>query len=82
MRGQLQLLAGLQIEPVDQPGDGGRRRRMQCFRERPQRFLAMGGLDQDHAGGIEAVGIETVSADAAMTALLVSRQDEDQGTGA
>jgi len=74
----MQLLAGLQIELVDHPGDGNRRRRTQGLGHRPQRVFAVRRLDQDQAGRIEAERVETVSGKTAMVALPIGRQNEDK----
>ena len=73
----MQLLAGLQIEFVDHPGDCGRRRRTQRLGHRPQRVFAMRGLNEDQAAWIEAERVEAVSAKPAMLAPPIGRQDED-----
>jgi hypothetical protein len=78
-RGEMQLLAGFQIEPVDHRGDRLRHARMQSFRHGPQRFFAMRRFDQSDARGIETEAIQAVSAQAAMLALPIGRQNEDEG---
>jgi hypothetical protein len=80
--GEMQFLAGLEIEPVDHPRDGGRRGRMQRLRHGPQAFFAMRRFDQDQAGGIETEGGEAVagnmSGKPAMLAQPIGRNDEDE----
>ena len=68
--GELQPLAGLQIELVDHAGDGGRRRRTQRFLHGPQGFFAVRGLDQDQAGGIETETVQAMTVKPAMVARL------------
>jgi hypothetical protein len=75
--GELQLLAGLKIEPVDHSGDGLRGCRMQSFRHGPQGFFAVRRLDQDQAGGIETEAVQSMSGKPALLAVAVSRHDED-----
>mgnify|MGYP007135463319 CR=1 FL=1 len=77
--GEMQLLAGLQIEPVDHPGDRLRHIRMQSLRHGPQGFFAVCGLDQSDARRIETYAVQAVSAQAAMWALPIGRHDEDEG---
>ena len=81
--GELKLLAGPQVEPVDRRGDGLRHARMQSLRHGPQRVFAMRGCDQRDAGRIEAEAVETVSgnmpAKTAMLARAIGGQDEDDG---
>jgi hypothetical protein len=80
--GELQLLAGLQIELVDHAGDRGRRRRTQRLGHRPQRVFAVRGFDEDQACRIEAERVEAVAGQPAMLAPRIGRQDEDErGTG-
>ncbi len=74
----MQLLAGLEIEPVDHPGDGPRRARMQGLRQRPERVLAVCRLDQDRQGGVEAEGIKSVTVQAAVRAPTKGRKNEDE----
>ena len=45
--GELQLLAGLQVEPVDHSGDRVRGSRTQRLRHGPQRVFTVRGFDQD-----------------------------------
>ena len=73
----MQLLAQFQIESVDHPGDGTRRRRTQRFGDRPQRVVAVRRLDQNQARRIEAEAVEAVSGKPAVLALPVSRHDEE-----
>ncbi len=82
MRGKLEFLAGLEIEPVDQAGDGARRARMQRFGECPERFIAMRRLGQKKTRRIEAERFKAVAGQAAMAALSIGRSDKDEGAGA
>ncbi len=75
--GEMQFLAGLQIESVDHAGDGGRRRRTQRLGHRPQRFFAVRGLDHNHAGRIETESTKPMAAKLAISAPSVSRDDDD-----
>jgi len=50
---------------------------MQRLGDGPQGLFAVRGLDQDDAGGIETQSVEAVSAQAAMAARELGRQDED-----
>jgi hypothetical protein len=75
--GQMQPLAQFRVEPVDETGDGGRRRRMQSLGDRPQRFLAVRGLDQDQTGGIKTKAVEAVTGRPAVGAPTIGRHDED-----
>jgi hypothetical protein len=74
----MQLLAGLEIEPVDHPGDGLRGARMQGLGKRPQRVFAVRGLDQDHPGGVETEAVEPMAVQPAMLAPAIGGHDEDQ----
>jgi hypothetical protein len=79
--GEMQPLAGFQIERVDQAGDGGGRRRAHRFLHGPQGFLAVGGLDHDQPGRIETERVEAMTMQPAMGAVgaqSVDRQDEDE----
>ena len=75
--GELQLLAGLEIEPVDHSGDRLRCCRMQRFRYGPQRFFAVRRLDQDQAAGIETETVQSMSGKPALSAQPISRHDDD-----
>jgi len=77
---EMQLLAGLEVEPVDHAHDGGRDGRMQRLGNRPQGFFAMRRLDHDHASRIETECVESMSGKPAMAARLVDRHDEDERT--
>jgi len=76
--GEMQLLAGFQIELVDHTGDSGRRTRTQRLGKSPQRFLAVSGLDQDQAARIETEAVETVSGKPAVLAQSVGGSYEDE----
>src|ERR1700734_2387901 len=78
-RGELQFLAGLQIEPVDHPDDRLWHTRMQSLRHGPEGFFPVRRLDQSDADRIEAEAVETMSAKAAMVALPIGRHDEEEG---
>ena len=77
--GEMQLLAGLEIEPVDHPDDGKRYARMQSLRHGPQSFFAVRRFDQSDARRIEAEAVEAMSGEPAMLALPIGRHDEDEG---
>jgi hypothetical protein len=77
--GKLQPLTHFQIEPVDEAGDGKRRRRTQGFGQRPQRVLALGGLDQDEAQGVETEAAQAIAMQAAMPAPAMGREDKNHG---
>jgi hypothetical protein len=84
MGGEMQLLAGLEIELVDHPDDGLRCGRTQRLRHGPQGFFAVRGFDQDHAGRIEAKAVEPVSGKPAKKTAIAppsaARHDEDERT--
>ena len=73
------LWLGLQIELVDRPDDGLRRRRAQRLRHGPQRVAAMRGLDQDQARRIETESVKAVTMQPAVGAEPVARHDEEEG---
>ena len=78
--GEMQPLAGFQIERVDQARDGGGRRRTQRFLHGPERFLAVRGLDHDQAGRIETERVETMTMQPAVRAVraqCIGGRDED-----
>ena len=79
--GEMQLLAGLEIEFVDHSRDGLRRGRTQGLRHGPQGFFAMRRLDHDQAVRIETEAVEAVSIKAAIFALLITWRDEDERVG-
>ena len=54
---------------------------MQRLGQRPQTFLAVRGLDQDHAARIETKRVEAMSGKTAVLVMTIGRHDEDDGTG-
>ena len=74
--GELQPLAGFQIEPVDAACDGGKRARVQRFLHRPQSVFAVRRLDQDQPVRIKPERAEAMPIRAAVIAQAISREDE------
>src|SRR6516165_4674969 len=79
--GEMQFLAGLQIEPIDHAGDGLRRSRTQRFKKRPQSVVEVRRLHQDGASWIESEMIEAMPGQAAASAQSVARHHEDDFFG-
>ena len=75
--GKLQPLAQFQIELVDAAEDGGGRCRAHRFFHRPQGVLAVRGLDQDHAGWIEAERADAMAMKPSVRLSSVGRGDKD-----
>ena len=50
---------------------------MQRLGQRPQAFLVVRGLDQDHAARIETERVEAMSGKPAVSGMSVGRHDED-----
>jgi hypothetical protein len=74
----MQPLAQFQIELIDDAHDGGRRRRTQRFLDRPQRVVAMRGLDHDQTRGIKAKTAQSVPGGPAVFAKAVSGEDQKE----
>ena len=76
--GELQLLAGFQIEPVDRGGDRKRHTRMQGFRRGPEAVLAVRGFDERDARRIETETVEAMSGKMCADEARIARQDENE----
>jgi hypothetical protein len=74
----MQPLARFQIELIDDAHDGGRRRRTQRFLDRPQRVVAVRGLDHDQTRGIKAKAAQPVPGGPAVFAKAVSGKDQEE----
>jgi hypothetical protein len=53
---------------------------MQRFLDRPKRFFAVCGFNQDQTGWIEAERVQTVTMQSPIGAAAISRRDADQQT--
>jgi hypothetical protein len=76
--GELQPLAGFQIEPVDATCDSGKRARVQRFLHRPQSVFAVRRLNQDQPVRIKPERAEAMPIRTAVIAQAVSREDEKE----
>ncbi len=84
--GELQTLAGSEIELVDGADDGSRGCRVQRFLDRPQGLFALRGFDQDQPAWIESKRVEAVTVKPAknvapLWAVAISRCDPNQRAG-
>jgi len=75
---ELQPLTCFQIELIDRAGDSGYRVRTQRLFHRPQRILAMRGLDQNQTVRIEPERVESMTVRPAVIAQAVSWKDQDE----
>jgi hypothetical protein len=81
-RGEMQLLAGFQIEPVDHADDGGRCSRTQSFGHRPQALFAVRGFDQNQPLWIETEIMEAVPMQAAVLPDPIGQHDKNERVAA
>src|SRR5438477_8856103 len=72
----MQSLAGLQIEPVDQPHDGLRRLRAQRLYQRPNGVLTTRCVHQNRAAAIKTETDETMTGQLTELAQCMSRDNE------